>query len=241
MVTLPLLRVRFLPWDAVLPKLILHGLHKGCNSPTTAPIWVHTTGLILQDRTVPVKIPMGTACSIMGLSWAAENFCSAPGAPPAFLLHWPWWLQCYFSPIFSLLSPSCCCAAAFPSLKLSLLLMGLRSRSSRSFLEPAGAYPYLDRGCFWTLLTGGISCSPTYYQNLSLYTQHYILFLALVGSSHTSEGNSTVLQSTHTTETIETIHRMSTSGFSVLLLHTWHAVTYSRIPVNLNNSLSNSC
>lgn len=87
-------------------------------------------------------------------------------------------------------------------------------------MEPAGAYPYLDRGCFWTLLTGGISCSPTYYQNLSLYTQHYILFLALVGSSHTSEGNSTVLQSTHTTETIETIHRMSTSGFSVLLLHT---------------------
>ena len=32
--------------------------------------------------------------------WAAGNFCSAPGDPPAFLLHWPQWLQGCFSQHF---------------------------------------------------------------------------------------------------------------------------------------------
>jgi len=35
-------------------------------------------------------VPMGckgTTCPTVGLSWTAGNCCSAPGAPPVFLLH----------------------------------------------------------------------------------------------------------------------------------------------------------
>lgn len=39
----------------------------------------------------------GTGCSTMGLSSAVGSFCSGPGAPPAILLCWPWWLQGCFS------------------------------------------------------------------------------------------------------------------------------------------------
>lgn len=44
-----------------------------------------------------------TACSSMGLSWAAGSVCSPPAPSPALLLHSPWCIQsffytcCYFS------------------------------------------------------------------------------------------------------------------------------------------------
>ena len=47
-------------------------------------------------------VPMncrGKACSSMGLSGAAGNFCSMPGAPHALLLHWPSCLQGCLFPI----------------------------------------------------------------------------------------------------------------------------------------------
>lgn len=47
----------------------------------------------------------GTACTIIGLYWAAGSYYSLPGAHPA-LLQWRWALQFHF-PLFTLLSPSC--------------------------------------------------------------------------------------------------------------------------------------
>jgi len=43
----------------------------------------------------------GTACSSVGLSWAAGSCCSVPEAPPA-LLHWAWRLRRCFFPFSSL-------------------------------------------------------------------------------------------------------------------------------------------
>jgi len=60
--------------------------------------------------------PMGcrrTACSVMGLSWSAGNYCSLPGAPPT-ILHWPYCQQGYFSFFHSIL-PSLLTAQLCPA------------------------------------------------------------------------------------------------------------------------------
>lgn len=61
-----------------------------------------------------------TAFSSVRLSWAARKFCSAPGAPPALLLHWPWNLQVCVSHIFSFFSPRCRWAVFISFLKSTL-------------------------------------------------------------------------------------------------------------------------
>jgi len=52
----------------------------------------------------------GTVCTCMVLFWAAGNFCSVPGAPPALLLQWSQGLQGCYSLSYS-------CAEFFPFLK----------------------------------------------------------------------------------------------------------------------------
>jgi len=52
----------------------------------------------------------GTACSSMGLSSAAGNFCSTSGAPPALTLQYAGLFLFHFPP----LSPSCCFTAFIP-------------------------------------------------------------------------------------------------------------------------------
>jgi len=79
MVTLALLHMRCRPWDAVLPKLILCGLPRGCSSLSTSPTWLHTTGPILQ------------ALLSTGSPWAAAppasfptmGYSPRPAAPPS--------------------------------------------------------------------------------------------------------------------------------------------------------------
>ena len=86
------------------PHPLLHcGVLHGC-SWRSAPYCAH--GL------------QGAACSTTDLSWASESFCSLPGTPPSVTLRAT--QGCFSLSHFSLLSPSCCCTAAFPVLNCSL-------------------------------------------------------------------------------------------------------------------------
>ena len=94
MVTLPLLRVRFLPWDAVLPKLILHRLPSGCSSNITPCYGAHPSG------TAPAWVPMGSSfpslpATLQLLSepvpvWAQHGPCHLQASSTAALWAPPW-------------------------------------------------------------------------------------------------------------------------------------------------------
>ena len=64
--SLPLLYVRFLPQDAVLPELVLHGLPAGCSFAGTALTWILTMGPILPASSAP-------ASGLTGSSVEEEN------------------------------------------------------------------------------------------------------------------------------------------------------------------------
>lgn len=64
--SLPLLYVRFLPQDAVLPELVLHGLPTGCSFAGTALMWIPTMGPILLASSAP-------ASGLTGSSVEEEN------------------------------------------------------------------------------------------------------------------------------------------------------------------------
>lgn len=53
----------------------------------------------------------GSVCSTMDLFWAAGCFCSASGAPSAFLLHCTDFCGCRVFPLIFSQSPTCSCAA----------------------------------------------------------------------------------------------------------------------------------
>lgn len=71
-----------LPWDAILPKLILHWLPKGYNSP--ASLWItgptHALLQVPMGSSSPSPLAGGIACFSMGLYWTAGKFYSVPGA-----------------------------------------------------------------------------------------------------------------------------------------------------------------
>lgn len=115
-------------------------------------------------RIVPMHC-RGTACSTVGLSWASGNFFM-PGAHPAFLLLWPWWLQGCFSHIFLLLSPSCCSEAVFflpfpksPFPEAPSVAHG--SALARNW-SPWSSWSWLwsGKGQCWALLTEDIPAAP---------------------------------------------------------------------------------
>lgn len=89
--SLPLFHVGSLPWDAILPKLILRGLPTGSSSSRTAPTWLHTTGSIPQGQTAPARVPhewVAAAPRLLLLRGLLSMGCSSsPGPAPAGALH----------------------------------------------------------------------------------------------------------------------------------------------------------
>jgi len=86
----------FLPWNAILPKLIPHGFPTGCSCPSTAPTHLHTVGPICSHRAHPALLTAqlwqrrslwsswSWLCSHMG----SAGLCSEP-TPAAPLLPKP--------------------------------------------------------------------------------------------------------------------------------------------------------
>lgn len=60
----------FLHRDAFLPKLILHGLPTDCISSRTAPVWVCTTGSILQELILHGSLTSSSSCQTLAPLWA---------------------------------------------------------------------------------------------------------------------------------------------------------------------------
>ena len=82
----PLPHMGYLPPDAILPKLIPHGLPTGCSSPSTASTWLCTTRPIHQEvfHTGPYgqQLPQ-PSCPIVGsCSWAAAPAQDTCGVSP---------------------------------------------------------------------------------------------------------------------------------------------------------------
>ena len=81
MVTLPLLHVKFLPWDAILHRLILHGLPEGCSSPRAVPACLHITGSTLQallHMSTRQQLPKPSCPTADCSSWAKALAWGAP-------------------------------------------------------------------------------------------------------------------------------------------------------------------
>ena len=75
--------------DAILPELILHGPCANCGSLKTAPVWVHTTGLILPRQSTSEQVPMGCSSGpgpapvgLRGLHLLQPTSTAAPQVPP---------------------------------------------------------------------------------------------------------------------------------------------------------------
>ena len=87
MITLcPCFSVGSLPWDAVLPKLILHGLFTGRSSSRTAPIWSIPQHLSVRSKLLQHGSPMGGSCPLTPCSCVGSSLKAAAPAGP---LHGP--------------------------------------------------------------------------------------------------------------------------------------------------------
>jgi len=117
-------------------------------------------------------VPVGcrkTACSAMGLSWAAVSSCSGPGAPPALLLHW---LHC-FSHISYCFLPTAVVQQFFP-------FWNLHSQSTPGIAHGsalAGTGPIWSSWTWlWSDVGSGFSQrpprQPPHYQTLANWTQY---------------------------------------------------------------------
>lgn len=80
--SLLLFHMGLLVQDTVPPKLILYGLPTGCSSPSTAPIQLCNTGLVLQEliHTGPHGL---RSLSPPAPQWSLHELLLQPGATPA--------------------------------------------------------------------------------------------------------------------------------------------------------------
>lgn len=144
------------------PGLLLQGLSMGCSflhTTSTAALWalpwLHGGGSTLYGA----HGLQGSVCSTMDLFWAAGCFCSASGAPSAFLLHCTDLCGCRVFPLIFSQSPTCSCTALCLCPKPAL--SEAPSALLRALLWPwwfpfgtAGAGSHLICGCCCDLLRG---------------------------------------------------------------------------------------